>query len=265
MKTRSRQAPRDHPVLLGFPWLWFILTLLSGCIAAATVPTEEPEPPFQEEVLDSLKGSTKQEVRQKFGAPLYEFDGAEKSYFLYEGRVDTAGIYALLGIPIPVWPDTNICSLLEFGPDKRLKNHETYGAYVGIGGPGGSTMAEDCRDAFWSDEERVALRQVTPYKRRGADKYFETWWKFCHAAHRGDDQARFDFGNSYRWGRGPVESDHVRAYLWYTLAGNTGYAALYKDQEAAAMTPEQLADAERLVAEWQPNPAECDKVVQTKH
>jgi hypothetical protein len=133
-----------------------------------------------------------------------------------------------------------------------------------------------------ADEEHAALKRTSSiyaqralegdadaqyehgYRLRAMDNEIaESWRWFCLAAHQGHAKARYALGNSYRWGRGPVELDPERAYLWYTLAGDTKYAPSYKHQVATTMTPEKLADAERMVAEWQPNPAECDRVVRT--
>jgi len=37
-------------------------------------------------------------------------------------------------------------------------------------------------------------------------------------------------------------------------------AVRFRDQLASVMTTAQLAEAERLVAEWEPNPAECETI-----
>jgi hypothetical protein len=37
-------------------------------------------------------------------------------------------------------------------------------------------------------------------------------------------------------------------------------AVRFRDQLASMMTPDQIAEAERLVAAWEPNPAECETI-----
>jgi TPR repeat protein len=50
-----------------------------------------------------------------------------------------------------------------------------------------------------------------------------------------------------------VKSDYVQAYSWYGRAEAAGHSeAPRRSQELSAkMTPEQLAEAKRLVSEWQ--------------
>ena len=84
------------------------------------------------------------------------------------------------------------------------------------------------------------------------------WELYCVAAHYGHAKARYAVGNYYRYGRGPISPDLIRAYLWYSLAGDVENAIRFKNQEASAMTAEQITEAERLLVEWQPNPAECE-------
>jgi hypothetical protein len=81
----------------------------------------------------------------------------------------------------------------------------------------------------------------------------------------------------HRWGFDPVEQDVLRAYVWFRLAELNGYegrqrtsqqiktetgwkcckAKPYSEVLADDMTPSELADGERLVSRWRPNPAEC--------
>jgi hypothetical protein len=86
-------------------------------------------------------------------------------------------------------------------------------------------------------------------------------WRWrCLAAHQNDHAAQNHVGHYYRVGSRPVQQDLVEAHKWYSLAmtnGNNRAAALLHDI-SEQMTPAQIAEAERLVAEWQPNPAECE-------
>ena len=78
---------------------------------------------------------------------------------------------------------------------------------------------------------------------------------FLLAAEQGSTAAMFSLGVNYRGGDG-VPQDDVQAYMWFNLlAGRTngferddGIRNL--DLLAPQMTPEQIAEAERLAREW---------------
>ena len=55
----------------------------------------------------------------------------------------------------------------------------------------------------------------------------------------------------YATGQG-VPVDDVQAHLWYDLAASRGsiLAARNRDRAAAGMSPEQIAEAQRLAREW---------------
>ena len=50
--------------------------------------------------------------------------------------------------------------------------------------------------------------------------------------------------------------DYVLASMWLTLAAAQGEenAGIYRDITASRMTPDQLAEAQRLAREWRPKP-----------
>ena len=52
----------------------------------------------------------------------------------------------------------------------------------------------------------------------------------------------------------PVIAEPVRAYMWHTLAKKNGspVAADYRNDLFTTMTPDQIAEGERLAAEWTP-------------
>lgn len=83
------------------------------------------------------------------------------------------------------------------------------------------------------------------------------WW--CLAANQSHGKAQERIGDEYRYGRvTDGESDYVRAYMWYHLAASNGDAQAFPSKVSAAgkMTPEQIAEAERLAREWRPGPCE---------
>jgi hypothetical protein len=73
----------------------------------------------------------------------------------------------------------------------------------------------------------------------------------CEAAGKGHRGARYKLAQLHRpwnndWYR--FEPDNRLAYLWYTLAGETGT----RESATAEITSAELREAKRLVREWQP-------------
>jgi hypothetical protein len=105
----------------------------------------------------------------------------------------------------------------------------------------------------------------------------EKWHWVCLAATQGHAKARHETGHYYETGENPVSQDLVRSYVWYSLAETSGYqeaGTRYKKTDtgmkccfsdisrreivAENLAADQITEAERLVAEWEPNPAECE-------
>ena len=99
-------------------------------------------------------------------------------------------------------------------------------------------------DALWE------LANIAPKDQR------EMWR--CLAAHSGNAKAQDLRSISYEYGLPPLKEDKVQALKWEMLARASGYTrpTIYNEPESTTR-PEQITEAERLVAEWQPNPAEC--------
>ncbi|MDA0231664.1 MAG: tetratricopeptide repeat protein, partial [Proteobacteria bacterium] len=72
-------------------------------------------------------------------------------------------------------------------------------------------------------------------------------------AARGDTEAQFYLGWMYFKGKG-ISRDLKFAYMWTNLAASRGQikAKDVRDLIVKEMTPEQIAEAERMVAEWEP-------------
>ncbi len=77
---------------------------------------------------------------------------------------------------------------------------------------------------------------------------------FHKAAHSGNSEACFRIALCHELGRG-LPLDLIQAYLWYS-AGATksrladGFFAKERERLASTMTPEQLAEGQRLAREW---------------
>jgi len=76
------------------------------------------------------------------------------------------------------------------------------------------------------------------------------WYK--RAAEQGDSKAQFCLGWMYYLGK-TVSKDVVAGYMWINLAG-TDDTTIAKTREMieVSLTPEQLAEARKLSAEWKP-------------
>jgi TPR repeat protein len=90
-------------------------------------------------------------------------------------------------------------------------------------------------------------------------------------AEKSNDAAQAKLGLMYEIGKG-VPQDYVQAYLWFDLAASQTFsgvgpfavatsgiesafhqaAAKARDRVAAKMTPEELAETQKLAREWSP-------------
>lgn len=81
----------------------------------------------------------------------------------------------------------------------------------------------------------------------------EAYRWFLKAANRGYSRAQYKLGDLYREGVG-VPKDDVQAYKWYNLAAAQGddQAAGARRRLARQMTPDQIAEAQKLSVEFAP-------------
>lgn len=81
--------------------------------------------------------------------------------------------------------------------------------------------------------------------------YTEALYLYGLAAGQGYTDAQFNLGVMHEAGQGS-DPDLVEAYKWFNLAARTGdaEAAQRRDALSENMTPEQIAEASRLTAEW---------------
>ncbi|MBI3902253.1 MAG: sel1 repeat family protein [Nitrosomonadales bacterium] len=82
------------------------------------------------------------------------------------------------------------------------------------------------------------------------DKEAITWW--TKAAEQGHAEAQDNIGLRYGKGQG-VAMDWVQAYKWFGIAAAGGNQTAQGNMQAAAarMTPDQIQQAQKLIAEWQ--------------
>lgn len=78
-------------------------------------------------------------------------------------------------------------------------------------------------------------------------------WYRKAAEHRGTAaaSAQYSFAECYEHGKG-VEQDFIEAYKWYNIAAGNDFslAAVYRDQIAQLMTPQQIAEGQRRASEF---------------
>ena len=76
---------------------------------------------------------------------------------------------------------------------------------------------------------------------------------FRHPAEKGYKGGEYGLGVGYENGQG-VPQDYVLAHMWLNLAAAQGDddAKKARDLLASKMTPEQIAEAQRLAREWKP-------------
>jgi hypothetical protein len=108
----------------------------------------------------------------------------------------------------------------------------------------GAAIAQDWLGAMYREGKGVQQSYAEALK----------WYR--KAAEQGDVGAQNDLGFMYSRGQG-VPQDYVIAHMWYTLAAAQGTlkeAVTGRDWVAARMTPAQVAEAQKLVREWNVSP-----------
>ena len=76
------------------------------------------------------------------------------------------------------------------------------------------------------------------------------WYRL--AAEQGDAEAQFNLGVMYTDGKG-VPQDYVLAHMWFNLSAAQGdEMARRTAMVSRRMTPDQIAEAQRLAREWKP-------------
>jgi TPR repeat protein len=140
---------------------------------------------------------------------------------------------------------------------------------------------QDGLQAYYRLDFRTALREWHPLAEQGDPKasyqlgilYYrgegvlqdheEAAKWFEKAADAGDPDAQYNLGLMYANGQG-IETDLVRAHVWFTLAASgyadgtgrswairdPGWAARNRNWSAAQLSPDEIAEAWRLIQEW---------------
>ncbi|MDR3640771.1 MAG: caspase family protein [Humidesulfovibrio sp.] len=94
--------------------------------------------------------------------------------------------------------------------------------------------------------------------------YSEALKWYSKAAKQGYDKAQGNLAVMYAVGQG-IQKNNVLAYMWFSLAAAQGNANAAKGRDLAAseMKPAQLAEAQRLAANWRPKKPEEGKAAES--
>ncbi len=149
----------------------------------------------------------------------------------------------------------NIRALAEQG--NALAQNSLGGKYAT-----GQGVSQDYQEAvMWyrrAAEQGLAVAQFNLGNRYAkgqgvSQDYQEAAKWFRRAAEQGNASAQYNLGVMYDNGQG-VSQDYVFAHMWSNLAASQGNEDAVKqcDEIATKMTPDQLAEAQRLAREWKP-------------
>jgi TPR repeat protein len=111
-------------------------------------------------------------------------------------------------------------------------------------------LAEQCNPTA---QTLIGLKYLQyPQTRKKAAEWFQ------QAAGQDFGAAQFELAMLYESGSGGVSKDDVKAFLWYSLALKNGEMKAESELKELerSMSAESLAEARKLVGEWQPTPCE---------
>lgn len=130
------------------------------------------------------------------------------------------------------------------------------GGMYGLGQGVPQNYAEAFRWLHLAADQGLALAQnslgVMYNKGEGVPQnYVKAYRWFSLAAEQGLADAQFELGGMYFKGNG-VPENIITGYMWFSLAGIQGdyQASSNRNYLKARMTPEQIAEAERLTQQW---------------
>ena len=91
-----------------------------------------------------------------------------------------------------------------------------------------------------------------------AGRHSDALGEWQAAAKAGDAKSMLALGRLYVQGLGAPQN-YVQAHMWFNLAASRGEAEAVTERDALAarMAPEQVAEAQKQAAAWQPQPAEA--------
>jgi hypothetical protein len=143
---------------------------------------------------------------------------------------------------------------LAIWASEQNRDNNAYNVWPSASPPTIEELEANARDCDASAQYRLVLRLQDSEPERAL-----YWLRL--SAHDGYAPAQYDYANVNRYGSDLVAPDYVQAYLWYSLAlFDHNYSidpsgvAFWRDDLAVQMTEAEIAEAERLVAGWEPAP-----------
>ena len=144
---------------------------------------------------------------------------------------------------------------------------------VAIAGAAVAGPLEDAEAAYGRDDYATALRLFRSLAEQGdataqehlgdmyergqsvPQDYAEAVLWYRRAADQGFATAQWLLGTMYETGYG-VQQDYVQAHMWYNLSAAQGWGAAAENRTMLerAMTPAQVAEAQKFAREWKPRP-----------
>jgi hypothetical protein len=262
------------------------LLLLSGCFFTS-FPSGQPEEfTMRTKETDFLLGSTSKEVLDLFGPPHSIAHKDNATYFIYQWRSTALTMVWFLYIPIAIGPDEDKelhCILMEFGEDDVLRNYKIdtegtkfledsfYSSCTEVFGMRGYTSMVPT-PAISKEQYLEALQERA--MQGEADAQMDLFWKMrlvdppvahrwlCRAADQGNSDASYHLGGSFRYGTNGLPIDPARAYVWYSLAAQSGYrrAKIQRQELLEEISANQLKEGQALLDIWQPGQCEQELV-----
>ncbi len=204
---------------------------------------------------------TRNDVVAVLGEPIETIKSEDRRVDVYEYDKHCSGLFWLLPIPypLPIFRETDQMLTVEYGPDGSFlsaqvwPDAETPEEVIAPYERCYSSLTEALR--FSADEQSDTAEYC---EQIGFPDEVSARW-MCLAAHTGDKYKRNHMstrlGILYR-DSSPTTQDLIQAYKWFSLVVNAeGNLSdkLSLDRLSSQMEPAQIAEAERLVAEWEPN------------
>jgi hypothetical protein len=221
--------------MLGF--LGALLLLFDGCTTYHTLKWGRPPPD-----LDKVEaGTPRQTVQSLLGKPVRrEYNVHTYEYNTRDGPNPVLGAFFdffTMGSSAFYWDDFE-----RVYKAQRRRLSVVYGPNDKVIGRSYERAEAGFRDWLHSEDRAKEFKSL------------------CLSANEGYAPAQATLAMHHRYGLPGTAADPVQAHLWLILAAFGGHPSAAGTLEAwtATMSPERVAEAERLVAEWVPDPSACE-------
>ncbi len=210
--------------------------------------------------------TTKDQVLARLGEP----DTSDEGEVRYTGLKSTGAFIFILPTGLPIvydkeewwvtieFDEDNVVSAVRTSEDaapESLYAAET--GHVARAALEKESRADLQKSAEEGDPEAAwELSQSFP---QATDPRNNLFW-LCRAANLGHTKAQREMGGRHWYGIS-VPEDRVRGFLWHSLAARNGSDEDLTEvaERRELLTTQELVEAERLIAEWQP--VDCDSLL----